>query len=683
MTRRLYTRHRLSCESGDQPQTRVLILEPGRWEDEITCTLKVVNMTGSSDLGFEAISYVWGDRTKSTGHIRVDNNTFDIGVNLEAALRSFRNQTAPKALWVDAVCINQTDIQERNQQVASMRDIYHRCEKVLIWLGPDAAPAYQAPCRWKTDFSQAPHNVLLHPEDEDRINRFVARYKRYYELPFALRYHLRIDSIMGAYSLLTLLAQNKCINLKNFPFLAEEASHNIFQVLSDITSSSWWSRIWVVQELVLATRADVYYHNFISSWDLYVHAARNYNAHRGTCCKDHYKWLQPYNIRLLEAFMRAVLEIETLRHQWQLSVRKSDTGGQDAQICLRQLLWRFRNRVSSEPRDQIYALLSLVTSWGDQRDMYVDYRVDLPTLYQVTAQRTMNADKSLLILAGVTSKQEGRHFLPSWVPDWTTRPSSRHESERLQRIGLFDACNGEKMEVPVRVVDQSFLGLLGRNVDKISDVSEVMIYDEKNFDRSLATFDSWYRFVVRDQAMTAKYRAAKMEAYWRTLCMDTVRKNSDVGNDLAQGYHYERCSSDYIKHSRDMWMDAEMMPKAAPESSQHLENRSNDNPHRQAPDYIEVDFSICSATMNRKLFITQQGFLGLGPSETRCGDSVFIFAGGHTPFLLREAQDRVIVEEKPSKTFELVGDCYVHGAMDGKYVPKGWARDQQELTWLI
>lgn len=207
--------------------------------------------------------------------------------------------------------------------------------------------------------------------------------------------------------------------------------------------------------------------------------------------------------------------------------------------------------------------------------MYVDYRVDLPTLYQVTAQRTMNADKSLLILSGVTSKQEGRHFLPSWVPDWTTRPSSRYESERLQRMGLFDACNGEKIEVPVRVVDQSFLGLLGRNVDKINDVSEVMIYDDKNLDRSLDTFESWYRFVVREKAMTAYYRTGpetKMEAYWRTLCIDTVRKNSDVGNDLAQGYHYERCSSDYIQHSKNMWMDAELMPKPLidPTSGNHV-----------------------------------------------------------------------------------------------------------------
>lgn len=682
----LYKRHRLSYE--DQAQTRVLVLKPGCWEDGLSCTLKVIDMKDSLTLGFEALSYVWGNKEQGTHQIQVDNILFDVGVNLQAALRTLRSQTECKALWVDAVCINQADLQERNQQVASMRDIYHRCQKVLVWLGSETTTTSQAlPYRWQTDFSQATDNVLLHTEDQDRIDRFVARYKRYYELPFALRSHLRIDSVTGAYCLLTLLAQNKCINPNHFPFLAEEASHRIFQVLSDIISSSWWSRIWVVQELVLATRADVYYHNVVSSWDLYVHAARNYNTHRGTCCKDHYKWLPPYNIRMLEAFMRAVLEIETLRYQWQSSVRKSNTSGEDAQIYLRQLLWRFRNRVSSEPRDQIYALLSLVTSWGDQRHMYVDYRVDLSTLYQVTAQRIMNADKSLLVLAGVTSKQEGHRSLPSWVPDWTTRPSSFFESERLQRISLFDACNGEKMKVPVWVVDQSFLGLLGRNVDRIIDVSEVMVYDAKSLNKSLDTFDSWYKFVVDGGAMTDLYRTGpetRMEAYWKTLCMDTVRKNGDPDNALAQGHHYKRCSPGYIQYSTDMWMDAELRPKAAPEVSDHHKptNTSDGNTDRQSPDYIEVDFSICSATMNRRLFTTQHGFLGLGPAETECGDFVFIFAGGHTPFLLREAQYRIVSGTKPSQTFGLVGDCYVHGVMDGEYVARGWASDQDDLTWL-
>ncbi|KAJ0114821.1 hypothetical protein J7T55_004563 [Diaporthe amygdali] len=533
---------------------RVLKLERGDWDDVIRCSLDVVNLNASSKPEFEAISYVWGGGSESPPHILVNGRMCNVHVNLLAAIRHFRSTTSTRTLWVDAICINQNDVKERNRQVGIMGIIYRQCKRVLIWLGESEAATSRMSrtsfCKWETDFSVLSPHPLIHDHDREKIRQFVARYKRYYQLPFALRYHSRIDSVMGAYCLISLLAQNYCLNQENFPFLCQEASRNIFLALGDIVSRPWWTRIWVIQELVLAPQAMVYYGRFIAPWDLY-----------------------PYDIRLLETFMHAVLEIQDLRQQWQALLsgdrggdRSGDRSGENTRIYLRHLLWKFRSRISSDPRDQIYALLSLVNSWGAGRSMYVDYKVDMKILYQVTPERIINAEESLLILAGVTAKKEGHDDLPSWVPDWTTQPSSRFESERLERLDLFKASNGAKMKLPVRVVENSLLRLHGKCVDEVTDVSDLMTYDDRNLDDSFDTFASWYNLVIRGGPMTAKYvtgRETRMEAYWRTLCMDTARKNTVTGATYGKGYEYQRCAPDYVQKSLDSWMDPELKPHLA------------------------------------------------------------------------------------------------------------------------
>lgn len=149
------------------------------------------------------------------------------------------------------------------------------------------------PCfvEWTAKFTAWSGNPLTHQDDERKVSEFEAVYKRHYGLPFALRHRKNIDSVMGAYCLISLLARNQHLNRETVPFLSEEASYKIFRALENMDTSLWWTRTWVVQELVLAPQATVYYGRFIAPWDMYVTAARNYDAHLGGCCKDHYKWL--------------------------------------------------------------------------------------------------------------------------------------------------------------------------------------------------------------------------------------------------------------------------------------------------------------------------------------------------------------------------------------------------------
>ncbi|KAK0774323.1 hypothetical protein LTR75_016899, partial [Friedmanniomyces endolithicus] len=106
--------------------------------DLIACSLDTVRLTEAT---YTALSYVWGDPT-FTKPIVVDGHVFQATVNLEVALRNLSKDFVGKPLWVDAICINQQDTAEKNQQVPLMGELYSRAAGVVIWLG-ESDPAME------------------------------------------------------------------------------------------------------------------------------------------------------------------------------------------------------------------------------------------------------------------------------------------------------------------------------------------------------------------------------------------------------------------------------------------------------------------------------------------------------------------------------------------------------------
>jgi hypothetical protein len=96
---------------------------------------------------FEALSYVWGKTTNPSKIFvadlasTVDSNPLEqyleITSNLYDALQELRDPTLPRIMWIDAVCINQDDLEERSSQVNFMAKIYSYANQVVIWLGPE------------------------------------------------------------------------------------------------------------------------------------------------------------------------------------------------------------------------------------------------------------------------------------------------------------------------------------------------------------------------------------------------------------------------------------------------------------------------------------------------------------------------------------------------------------------
>ncbi|KKY19786.1 putative het domain protein [Phaeomoniella chlamydospora] len=129
-------------------EIRVIHLLPSTIDDEIRCIVEHVSLDEDPVPTYAALSYVWGDATIvkpiSLGYQDIRSREglhseafidFQVTTNLEAALRQLRSPDHVKVLWVDAICINQQDLQERAMQVRKMGRIYSMASEVTIWLG--------------------------------------------------------------------------------------------------------------------------------------------------------------------------------------------------------------------------------------------------------------------------------------------------------------------------------------------------------------------------------------------------------------------------------------------------------------------------------------------------------------------------------------------------------------------
>ncbi|KAF8856730.1 hypothetical protein BDZ45DRAFT_566404, partial [Acephala macrosclerotiorum] len=113
---------------------RLLRLLPGTFEEKISCELVPTELGKAPS--FEPISYGWGSRADKR-EITCYGRPFSITVNLFQALRCFRLEKEPRLVWADGICIDQTSVEERGQQVSFMDQVYARGACTLIWLGED------------------------------------------------------------------------------------------------------------------------------------------------------------------------------------------------------------------------------------------------------------------------------------------------------------------------------------------------------------------------------------------------------------------------------------------------------------------------------------------------------------------------------------------------------------------
>lgn len=194
---------------------RVLNLRGSSFENPLVeCELVVNKLSKEHDVEqpYEALSWCWGT-AKPTAYINIrkDGKVYAkyVRPDLFAALKALRYPKEDRYLWIDAICINQENPQEKNHQVEMMSEIYGRADQVCIWLG-----------------------------EGDRSSRMALRFIR-----------------------------KEVLQLQNFDQLCEsEQASEKWSALLDLMRRPWFSRRWVVQEIALARRAMVYCGNDKISW---------------------------------------------------------------------------------------------------------------------------------------------------------------------------------------------------------------------------------------------------------------------------------------------------------------------------------------------------------------------------------------------------------------------------------
>jgi hypothetical protein len=329
---------------------RVIELLPGERDAPLACRL--TEHDSAVDVEYEALSYVWGKPVFSERIDEVSTRTvICITENLSYALQALRYPDRSRCLWVDAICINQAENEEKGHQVQHMGQIYERARMVVVWLGRESG---QEAFKLLQTLAEL---IISEPQEEPE------------------REHL--ESLF-----------NEC-----FDSLA----------LSTLLASEWFQRVWVVQELVLAKEVELHagYHNI--SYHLFECATRGlWKQHWQTTSQK----TNPSRRRATMTFMNRLSLVDDLvyhrkRHRMQrLSVSLYDSCGRFAD----------ETRKCSDKRDRIYAFLGLAS---EETRIPSDYNLTLDQIRLEMSWASLGAGEFGILHSAVGCDKEDS--IPSFV----------------------------------------------------------------------------------------------------------------------------------------------------------------------------------------------------------------------------------------------------------------------------
>ncbi|KAL3249073.1 hypothetical protein ABHI18_011776 [Aspergillus niger] len=125
--------------------TRILRLLPSKDRAApIECQLSNLSLRDDIAQEYDALSYVWGDEADGQCNISINNQALSVGKNLHSALLRLRGHRVERTLWVDAICIDQNNVREKEKQIQNMARIYEQASQVIVWLGEEADDSTQA-----------------------------------------------------------------------------------------------------------------------------------------------------------------------------------------------------------------------------------------------------------------------------------------------------------------------------------------------------------------------------------------------------------------------------------------------------------------------------------------------------------------------------------------------------------
>ena len=615
--------------STEKAEIRLLNVE--KLEDDETVpkvTLSTVSLHDNPR--YYALSYVWGKAWLDDG-VKVDETTVRCTASLAQILTEYprlitnilgNDELIP--LWIDAICINQQDVQERSAQVQTMKKIY---KQVVAWIGPE----YQLGLRCLK---------ILAKEIASLPNSSVS---------LSWLRDLNVDFCRAHYET-----------------RVEDGTGNFFwDAINQFLNSPYWTRMWVLQEMTLANKLYFVCGSYIIqdddimtvwAWvrDITTQLHRpSFIASSIWVC-----WVAQSSVFLSWRNAIKSLEIRKLWLQCQQldvsDVRKdimfdSKIGGIEAVIDHRWLK-------STDPKDKVYGLLGLVNAniipdySSSIRDVYINF-----IHYWIIKKKTLG----FLSIAGIG--ESDRHIkefdLPSWVPNFAIESAGLL---LLESSYTADAGHTED-ERSIRIDDGS-LFLSGVVMDEISETRKVESFEE------FCTYALDIACEHNDINKIAMYPTGitVLQALFRVTVGD-----ADIFTQERSRLHQPGSESFDRLINAFMLFHTIGLREAGP--SQGLmsnlpyidlflgpgaSNHDRHSPPTVAHDPNEYQRWFFKSTYGKRLFWTKEGYLGVGAPGLKAGDCITIAFGYSIPLILR----------KVGSYFELVGYCFILGYMDGEAV---------------
>jgi hypothetical protein len=615
----------------------------------ITCSLHVQSFDNLQPDSYSALSYVWGPDSPKKA-VYIDNCEIFVLPNLYAVLRRLRAHNAGRSvrLFADALCIDQSNMAERNHQVTLMGRVYSQCSEVTVWFGELAEVDQRCFSIDATDVGKT-KSYQQHPLDcqckQEELSTSISATSSMSQSTMA---------IVAAPVLLRLAQVQRCGDFsvcRLFDTIEEMIA--LRYLLSDLGNNEWFKRMWTTQEGLLARNGRLYFGPVCVPFESIFQVAKMWDTHwANLCCMRSMTALNS----IVVPFVRPCFALGNGRLQFY--------GDQNCDLFTMRS--RFTGRKASLAVDLLYGLLGVAKS---AYNIIPDYSRSVKDVYTDASKRFLQAyAPSQTFWIFIYSAIKNRYpELPSWAVDWTILESSvqrdaRHVWARMQR--LFESRSPDRRSPELDTSVKFRCGammLYAQHLDTIAEIGGVLNLSntKRRRKRYFKVLASWRDMILAYRAPTDIYevlaafehrdsRQYTWDIAWLTLLC--------AGHVALTGDQLHRLSTSELQ---TLWCDAAHHSK----TPFFLEATSRGPKHAgkmQLPKlYGQALLFVGQVLEGKRIFITTQGYLGLGNGNVQQDDKIYLPMACNTLLVLRSSKNL------DQKNCSIVSTCYLQGFMDG------------------